>query len=374
MKNLLSMALGAVSLLAVGCSSSVDTAETPLKHTFADKFLIGTAVNDLQVIGFDSIAADIIKKHFNTVVAENVMKSEKINPYKGVYNWSPADRFVDFGCENDMFVVGHTLIWHSQLAPWFPLDDEGNYVCADTLRQRMHDYIYAVVGRYKGRVKGWDVVNEAIEEDGSYRRSPFYEILGEEFIPLAFQYAHEADPDAQLYINDYGMDCKKRRDTYVKIVNDLKKRGLRIDAIGMQAHMGMDYPDFKDFEESLEAFAATGCSVMVTELDMSALPTLSKSANVSDMVDMKQLVDPYPDGLPQDVSQEWNSRMLAVMDMLLRHSDVVSRVNVWGLDDGTSWKNNFPVLGRTDYPVFFSRDYQMKPFLHELSAKLSAQR
>lgn len=370
---ILNLAMGALAVMAVGCATSPQPEDPPLKDVFADKFMIGAAITSDQVSGADSIATGIIKKHFNTVVAENVMKSERINPEKGVYNWAPADSFVNFGIENKMFVVGHCLVWHSQLAKWFPFDDEGNFVSPDTLKQRMRTYITDVVSRYKGRVKGWDVVNEAVEDDGSYRNTPFYQILGEEYIPLAFQYAHEADPEAELYINDYGMSSQPRRDTYVKIVNDLKERGLRIDAVGMQAHIGMDYPDFDEFEKSLEAFAGTGCKVMVTEFDMSALPTLTQSANVSDTVEMAQIVNPYPDGLPVEVSKEWNDRMLDLMRRLLGHSDVVSRFNVWGVEDVTSWKNNYPVPGRTDYPVFFGRDHQMKPFLKELSNELTSQ-
>lgn len=371
MKKISNIALSLFAIAALGCASASDTAEMPLKDVFANKFLIGAAVNNSQIAGEDTAALGIVKTHFNTIVAENAMKCEKIHPHQHVYNWVPADSFVDFGCAHDMFVVGHCLVWHSQLAPWFPVDDSGELVCADTLRARMHDHIHAVVGRYKGKVKGWDVVNEAILEDGSFRHTPFYDILGEEFIPLAFEYAHEADPDAELYINDYGMDYPGRRDTYVKIVNDLKDRGLRIDAIGMQGHIGMDYPDLGEFEQAVNAFAGTGCKVMITELDMSALPTVSHSANITDIVRMKEVADPYPAGLPADVSAEWNARMLDFMRLLLKHSDQISRVNVWGVEDGSSWKNDFPVRGRTDYPLFFDRDYKMKPFLTTLTADLT---
>lgn len=227
----------------------------------------------------------------------------------------------------------------------------------------MRDHITTVMTRYKGKIKGWDVVNEAIEGDGSYRKSPFYEILGEEFIPLAFQYAHEADPDAELYINDYGMNMPAKRDAYVKLVNDMKSKGLRIDGIGMQGHMGMDYPDFTEFEQSIEAFASTGCNVMITEWDMSALPTVSRSANVTDSVAYSKLLNPYPDGLPADISDKWNSRMDSITEMLMRHSDVITRVTAWGTTDGMSWKNDFPMRGRVEYPLLFDRDYQLKPFL-----------
>ncbi len=361
----------AVTMLAgvavVSCGGNHNVAheddEPVLKEAFAGKFLIGAAVNDNQVSGKDSIAAELIRRHFNTIVAENVMKSAEINPQQGVYNWEPADRFVEFGVENGMFVVGHTLVWHSQLAPWFVYDDNGRYVSADTLRERMRTYITDVVVRYKGRVNGWDVVNEVIDDDGGYRRTPFYEILGEEYIPYAFELAHAADPDAQLYLNDYAMDNPAKRDAYVRILNDLKKRGLRVDAIGMQSHAGMDYPNIAEYEKSMEAFIGTGTKVMMTEWDMSALPSVTQSANIADTTAFRREMNPYTDGLPADVDSVWNARMATMLDIALRHSDDVLRVNAWGVSDGDSWKNDWPMKGRTDYPLLFDRHYKMKPFI-----------
>ena len=339
--------------------------EKGAKDVFAEHFYLGTALNEAQITGFDTKGVETIKKHFNSIVAENCMKSEEIHPEEGVYDFTLADKFVEFGEANDMFIIGHCLIWHSQLAQWFPYDDEGNFVTPDVLKERMKEHITTIVTRYKGRIHGWDVVNEAILEDGSYRKSPFYQILGEEFIPLAFQYAHEADPDAELYLNDYGMNNPGRRDTYVKIANELKARGLRIDGIGMQSHVGMDYPDMQEYEESLLAFAGTGCNVMITEWDMSALPSINFGANISDTVAFKASLNPYPDGLPEDVDALWNSRMKELMDLYLKHSDKITRVTAWGVADGDSWKNDWPMDGRTDYPLLFDRNHQPKPFLNE---------
>lgn len=352
-----------VSMLLISAYSA--PAQTGLKDAFADHFYIGAALNEAEITGTDASGVELIKKNFNSIVAENCMKSEEIHPEEGVYDFTLADKFVEFGEANDMFIIGHCLVWHSQLAKWFPYDENGNYVTPEVLKKRLKDHITTIVTRYKGRIHGWDVVNEAIVEDGSYRKSPFYEILGEEFIPLAFQYAHEADPDAELYLNDYGMNVPGRRETYVKIANDLKARGLRIDAIGMQGHMGMDYPDMVEFEESIEAFAGTGCKVMITEWDMSALPTVNMGANVSDTVAFKAAMNPYPDGLPEDVSAEWNSRMKSFMDLFIKHSDVITRVTAWGVSDNDSWKNDWPMKGRMEYPLLFDRNLQPKPFLNE---------
>lgn len=357
------------SMLVVSCGNGKQatiTEEPALKDVFGDKFLIGVAVNVRQSSEVDTASVKIIKKHFNSIVAEDCMKSANIHPEEDRYNFEQADQFVKFGQENNMAIIGHCLIWHSQLAPWFCVDQKGNNVSAEVLKQRMKDHITTIVTRYKGKIKGWDVVNEAIEEDGSYRKTKFYEILGEEYIPLAFQYAHEADPDAELYYNDYGMNVPGRRDAVVKLVNSLKAKGLRIDAVGMQGHMGMDYPTIEDFEASMLAFAGTGAKVMITEWDMSALPTVKRSANISDTVTFRKAMNPYPEALPDSVSAVWNARMKAFFNLFLKHADIVERVTAWGVSDGDSWKNNFPVRGRKEYPLLFDRNYEMKPFLKEL--------
>jgi len=368
MRNKKTVLAGLLAIVVTACGAQTSVKkEATLKDALGDKFLIGTALNTWQSSGQDTNAVKVVKKHFNAIVAENCMKSEVLQPEEGRFDFSQADELVKFGEDNGMTVTGHCLIWHSQCPRWFLVDKDGKDVSAEVLKQRMKEHITTVVSRYKGRILGWDVVNEAIMEDGSYRKSKFYEILGEEFIPLAFQYAHEADPDVELYYNDYNMHEPGKRATVVKLVNDLKKRGLRIDAVGMQGHVGMDYPDLSEFEASMEAYAATGVKVMITEFDMSALPTVSRSANVSDRVQSdKKVLNPYTDGLPDSVSTKWNARMETFMNLFIKHADYVSRVTAWGVSDRDSWKNNFPMRGRTDYPLFFDREYRPKPFVQKL--------
>lgn len=360
------MAVASV-LCACSTSSPTDDGNSPfgLKDAAEGKFLVGAALNTPQVIGTDTAAIALVKQHFNSIVGENCMKSEVINPAEGVYEFGLADSLVAFGEANDMAIIGHTLIWHSQLAPWFPLDSIGNPVSAEVLKERMKNHIFTVMGRYKGKIKGWDVVNEAVLDDGSLRDSPFYNILGEEYLYLSFQWAHEADPDAELYLNDYSMDRPAKRDTYVRLINEIKKRGLRIDAIGMQSHVGIDYPILEEYEKTMEAYAATGVNVMITEWEMSALPTIHKSANISDKAEYDSKVNPYPESLPDSVSEEWNARMNQFWQLYLKHSDYITRVTAWGVSDGDSWKNDFPVEGRTDYPLLFDRQYQPKPFIQD---------
>ncbi len=352
--------------LMSGCAvakKSVWLKDKTIKDAVHNKFLVGTALNEAQITGMDTKSLELVKHHFSSIVAENCMKSGSLHPEENRYDFNLADKFVKFGEDNGMFIIGHCLVWHSQLPRWFCVDKDGKDVSPEVLKQRMREHIHTVVGRYKGRVKGWDVVNEAIMEDGSYRKSKFYQILGEEFIPLAFQYAHEADPDAELYYNDYNMHVVEKQHTVVKLVNNMKSKGIRIDAVGMQGHMGMDYPGIKEFEDAILNYASTGAKVMVTEWDMSALPTVSHTANISEMVTFKKEMNPYPQSLPDSVSKQWNARMAEFWNLFIKHSDVISRVTAWGVTDGDSWKNNFPVRGRRDYPLLFDRDYQPKPFI-----------
>lgn len=367
------LSVTATALLSA-CSGGKQASTAPsltLQDAFGDKFLIGVAVPNHQISGKDTAATRIIKTHFNSIVGENCMKCANIHPEEDRYYFGGADSLVAFGEQNNMAIIGHCLIWHSQCAPWFFTDKDGKQVSAELLKQRMKEHISTVVGRYKGKIKGWDVVNEAIEGDGSYRKTKFYEILGEEYIPLAFQYAHEADPDAELYYNDYGMHAPGRRDGVVRLVKSLKEKGLRIDAVGLQGHMGMDYPTVEEFEKSMMAFADCGVKLMITEWEMSALPTIHERANISDTVAFNQAMNPYPEALPDSVSRIWNARMKAFFNLFLKHADVMDRVTVWGVSDGDSWKNDFPVKGRKEYPLLFDRKHEMKPFLRELMDETS---
>ena len=357
----------AASLLS--CTQKAPEAEVTLKDYFGDKFLIGVAVNVDQSWERDTLGAAIVKKHFNSVVAENCMKSEEIHPTPFTWNWDDADQFVKFGEENGMTVIGHCLIWHSQCSPWFFTDENGKQVSAEELKTRMRDHITAIVTRYRGRIKGYDVVNEAILDNGDYRNSKFYEILGEEFIPWAFKCAHEADPDAELYYNDYSMALPGKREGVVKLVKSLKAQGLRIDAVGMQSHMGMEHPDFAEYEKTIQALIDAGVKVAITKLDMDAIPTVSFGASVEDEAAYSAQMNPYPEALPDSVSQIWNDRMKQVFSIYDKYQDHICRVTAWGVQDGDSWKNDWPMKGRTNYPLLFDRNYEMKPFLKDIINK-----
>lgn len=354
--------------LCVTLLSCKPKAEIGLKDAFANKFYVGVAMNTAQITGNDSLALALIKKHFNSIVAENCMKSEVMQPVEGEFDFTLADRMIKLGEENKMHIVGHTLIWHSQAPKWFFTDAQGNEVTPEVLAARMKNHIQTVVSHYKGRVHGWDVVNEAINDDGSWRESPFYKILGKDFVKLAFQYAHEADPDAELYYNDYSMSNEGRRNGVIAMVKELQAQGIKVSGIGMQGHMGMDFPDLKEFEKSIVAFAALGVKVMITELDMSVLPSpwSQTGANIADKAEYQEKMNPYVNGVTPEVNAEWENRFLSFFELFAKHSDKISRVSLWGLRDADSWKNNWPIRGRTDYPLLFDRNYEAKPVVKRI--------
>ncbi len=365
----------AILLLPLAILAACTSKPQTLKDALADKFLIGVAINESQIRHEVPKADSVIFKHFNAIEPENCLKSEEIQPEKGVFRWELADKYVDYGTRNGLEVFGHCLIWHSQCPKWFCTDEKGGDVDPEELKARMKDHIYTLVGRYKGRIKGWDVVNEAINDDGSWRQSPFYRILGEEFIPLAFQYAHEADPDAELYYNDYNMYRPEKAAAVIKMVKELKSRGLRIDAVGFQGHYGMDYPDYAQLEKNIEDVYASGVEVMFTEVDITILPTVTRTADLAGLSmeairkdpELSRKFDammvPYPDGIPEERMTEWNERAKGLWEVFFRQSDKISRINWWGLQDGDSWKNEFPVRieGREEAPLLFDRQYRQKP-------------
>lgn len=358
-----------VLLAGVSCSSG-DT----LRESAEGHFLMGVAVNTRQAEHPESTDSRAITRQFDCVVAENCMKMEVVHPAEGVFCFEDGDRLADFARDNHQKLIGHCLMWHSQAAEWFTKDDQGNDVTPEVLKQRMRTYITTVVGHFKGRVWGWDVVNEALEDDGSFRESDYYRILGEDFIQLAFQYAHEADPDAELYYNDYSMALPAKCDAAVRLVEQLKKEGCRIDAVGFQGHMTMDFPSVEMMERSIEKVSAAGVKVNITEWDLSILPNPfnHSGADVASNFSYKKEDDPYRGGVPAEVQRQWDERVMEMFDLFLKHRDSIDRLTFWGLSDSDSWRNDFPMKGRRDYALFFDRDCTSKSVVSEMMKRMRA--
>ncbi len=370
-KHLFPLSLRQVlTLIIVSCTLNTHAQEASLKDAFRDYWLMGVAVNERQDSGLCPKETELIRRNFNSVTAENCMKCEVIHPYEHIFDFTLADQFVDNAIANGQHIVGHCLIWHSQCAPWFFIDENGNDVSPEELRKRMKEHIFTIMAHFRGRVKAWDVVNEPIEDNGSYRKTGFYRILGKEYIKLAFQYAHEADPDAELYIQDYSMAVKPRYEEYVRLVNEMIGEGLRVDGIGLQGHLMLDSSPAADYDKAITALATTGVKLMVTELECSALPNPyadgNSSAEISDRFAYRPEMDPYREGLPKNVIKQWENRYLDFFKVLLKHRDVIDRVTFWGLNDDNSWRNSSPIPGRKDYPLLFDRNNEPKPLYYKL--------
>ncbi len=331
--------------------------------------LVGAAINQWQSGGQDSAATALVRKHFNCATAENAMKGDCLQPTEGTFDFRQADIFMDYCTKNGLTPIGHCLVWHSQAPKWFFSEQSnGEPLTREVLIERIKKHISTVVGRYRGRIRGWDVVNEAIEADGSFRRSPLYNIIGEEFIEIAFRAAHEADPDAELYYNDYGMDSPAKRETVCRLVKNLRAKGLRIDGVGMQSHLGLNYPDLAEYERSLEAFAQCGVKVNISELDMNVLPNPEghSGAAVEQNFEYRQRYDPYHDSLPNEVAKRIDERWLRMFAIYHRHRKDIARITFWGLSDQQSWLNNWPVHGRSNYPLLFDRQYKAKAVVQKI--------
>ena len=354
-----------IVLAAVSCDQKI-----MLKNLMEKSFYFGTALNADQVSGKDARALEIVKTHFNSITSENDMKWSHIQKRQGAFDFEAADRFVALGEENGLFIVGHTLVWHHQTPDWVFLDDDGNRTDRETLLQRMRDHIFTVVGRYKGRVHGWDVINEAVDDSGQMRNSQWLQIIGEDYVQKAFEYAHQADPDAKLYYNDYSMYFPSKRDGVIQLVRNLQAKRIRVDGIGIQGHWGLDYPEnLGELEASITAFSNLGVEVMITELDVNVLPfpEEQRGADISLKFKMKNGLDPYRDGLPDSMQAKLTERYTLFFNIFRKHSDDISRVTIWGIQDGQSWLNYWPVRGRTNHPLLFDRSYQPKPAFYAVA-------
>ncbi len=337
---------------------------TTLKDACKGSFLIGVAINADQFSDKDSRGCPIIKSQFDSITPENALKWESVHPKPDAYDFEAADRYVDFGERNHMAIIGHTLVWHSQTPKWVFQNDKGEPVDRETLLNRMHDHIQTVVGRYKGRIKGWDVVNEALEEDGSFRQSPWMKIIGEEYIAKAFEYAHEADPSAELHYNDYSLENEPKRNGAVALVTKLKAQGLPITAVGIQGHVKLNWPSPEQEEAAINAFAKLGVKVMITELDIDVIPATqaNRSAEITQngVVAPAARPNPYTNGLPDSVQQALTKRYAELFGVFFKNRGKVERVTLWGVTDGDSWLNSH---GRVNYPLLFDRKGQPKPAL-----------
>ncbi|HEX9152111.1 MAG TPA: endo-1,4-beta-xylanase [Flavobacterium sp.] len=342
------------------CNTKINresTASTSLKNAFNGDFYIGTALDENQINERNPVTTSLIGKEFNSITPENIMKSMFVQPEKDQFNFNMTDKYVAFGEKHNMFIHGHTLIWHSQLAPWMTKIKD-----SASMANMMTTHISTVVKRYKGRIDSWDVVNEALNEDGTLRKSVFLNTYGKDFLTLAFKTAAKTDPEVDLYYNDYNLCDPKKRKGAVELVKNLQKSGAKIDGVGEQGHWNLKTPSLEQIEQTILDFSALGVKVAFSELDITVLPSPWElvGADVNQKFKNSEKMNPYPKTLPDSIEVQLTERYQSIFKLFLKHKDKISRVTFWGVNDSQSWLNDWPIKGRTNYPLLFDRDFKPK--------------
>lgn len=336
-----------------------------IKNIYKNDFYIGAALSQAQILEKNAKENKLIVNQFNSITPENIMKSMFVQPTKGNFNFDLTDKYVSYGQKNNMFIHGHTLIWHSQLAPWMSKIKDST-----EMKAFMENYINTVVTRYKGKINSWDVVNEALNEDGTYRKSVFFKTLGENFLLDAFKLAAQADPKTDLYYNDYNLCNAQKREGAIRLIKKLQNKGIKIDGVGEQGHWHLETPTLEEIEKTILDFSALGVKVAISELDISALPSPYglQGAEISQRFANNEKMNPYAKSLPDSMQVKLAKRYEDIFKIFLKHKDKISRVTFWGVNDQQSWLNDFPIRGRTDYPLLFDRQNQPKKAYESLMA------
>lgn len=330
-----------------------------LRDTYANCFPIGAAVDAESYMTHGAL----LRKHFNSITVENEMKFQSLQPTEGQFTYDAADRIVNFASQNDMRVRGHTLVWHSQNPSW--LFDNAS---KETLLTRMRTHISNVVRHYKGKVYAWDVVNEAVMEDGSYRtgdladdqKSRWYEIIGESYIAEAFKAAHEADPDAKLFYNDFYDYIPAKHTGIYNMLKRLLEQGVPVHGVGMQCHLNIEpstiptnqgyHQSVENLEAAIELYSSLGLEVHVTELDLSLyIPGV--------MYDESTFYTPATFTVALQIKQA--ERYRAFFELFRKHADVITNVTFWGIADDNTWLSEFR-SGRQDFPLLFDTAHNPK--------------
>jgi endo-1,4-beta-xylanase len=366
MKNIFLPAIGIVAGLFATVSLSdcpADETNTPLptlKDAYKNDFRIGVAINQRQFTGEDTNGAALINAQFNSISPENVLKWETVHPRPGTngYNFEPGDRYVEFGEKHGMYIIGHTLIWHSQTPRWV-FQDGTNRASREVLLERMREHIHTVVGHYKGRIKCWDVVNEAVNDSGSttdtnvFRRSPWFTIIGADFIARAFEYAHEADPDAILRYNDYSIENEHKRKRTIALIKMLQADHVPVMALGSQTHANLNWPGPELEDAALTELGALGLPIHITELDVNASRAGQRSQS-ADVAENNQAAGGTNTPPIDDVQQKLSNQYSNLFKAFVKHRDTVKLVTFWGVTDADSWRRN-------GNPLLFDGNWQPKP-------------
>ncbi|MBU9723555.1 MULTISPECIES: endo-1,4-beta-xylanase [Bacillaceae] len=338
-----------------------------MDERFEESFSIGAAIEPFQL---DGESGQILDYHYNSVVAENAMKPESLQPSEGQFDWEGADRIADYARENDIELRFHTLVWHNQVPGWFFLDEDGNSMVEEEdnakreenkqlLLERLEMHIQEVVERYGDVVTSWDVVNEVIDDDQpneqGLRESPWYQIAGDDYIRTAFEATRRfAGEDAMLYINDYNTEVEPKRTNLYNLVVDLIEEGVPIDGVGHQSHIQLGWPSIDDMRETYEMFAELGLDQQITELDVSIYGWPPSGEFKSE------------EEIPDSILEEQAERYEAIFSLYEEFRDEISNVTFWGIGDNHTWlddraqEHSDDGAGK-DAPFVFDTEYNVKP-------------
>lgn len=326
-----------------------------LKDYYEKYFPIGVALTPANIKGADR---KMILQHFNSITAENAMKMGPLHPEENRFYWEKADSVVAFGAENKLKIRGHCLVWHTQTPRWLFKGADRKFVTKEILLGRLQNHINTIVSRYKGKIYAWDVVNEVIADDSAYfRKSPLYEIAGEEFIEKAFRYAHQADPKAILFYNDYNTENPVKREKIYRMLKNLLSRGVPIHGIGLQAHWSINTPSREELEKSIEMFSSLGLTIQFTELDISVYPGNQGGQIVSGQTDTKTEV------FTKEMEEKQLEKYKMVFEVFRKYKKDITGVTFWNVSDRYSWLDS---RGKKNFPLLFDRNLQPKKAYYEV--------
>ena len=361
----------AISIVcALSCANGLYKPNTDrtdsLSDRYKDLFHLGAAINEDIILGKDLQSKNIVTSEFNSITPENSLKWMFLQPFPNKFNFGAADKYVELGIKNNMHIVGHALVWHNQLADFMKTTGSRS-----EFKKHVENHINTVVSRYKGKIDAWDVVNEAFNENGSLRPSVFKKQMGDNYIEDVFKLAETADPDADLIYNDYNLYKPAKRAGVLKMVKKLQENGTKINAIGVQAHWRLNSPSLMEIEQIILDISDLGVEVMFTELDVTVLPNPWELVGAEVTQNFSKFegdpkMDPYPKGLPKSVEKQLAKRYEDIFKLFVKHQDKISRVTFWGVMDKHSWLNDWPINGRTNYPLLFDRNYQPKKAYNKL--------
>jgi endo-1,4-beta-xylanase len=332
-------------------------AEKGLKDYYKKYFPIGVAVSPQALQREDE--SKLILQQFVSMTPENAMKMGPIHPEENRYFWDDADKIVDFAQKNKLKLRGHALCWHEQAPKWMFKDENGNQVSKEVLLKRLKDHITTVVNRYKGKIYAWDVVNEAIADNPNefLRNSEWYQICGEDFIIKAFEYAHEADPNALLFYNDYNTEIPEKRERVYKLLKKLVEAKVPIHGVGLQGHWSIFHPSEQELKDALDKYASLGLKIQITELDVSIYGWEKER---------REKKEGESDVFTPELEQKQLEKYAMFFKVFREYKKVLTSITFWNISDRNTWLDYYPVRGRKNYPLLFDQKLQPKKVYWEV--------